>query len=83
MKRTKETYFRDFPTEAETNTISGCREFEGEDLSKCFLIKNTTQEDSFSKTNRSSGSTNKSKKKDKEKNNKNMKINSMTTKPLN
>lgn len=29
MKRTKETYFRDFPTESETNQMSGCREFEG------------------------------------------------------
>jgi hypothetical protein len=34
MKRTKETYFRDFPTEAKNAESSGCREFEGEDLSK-------------------------------------------------
>lgn len=38
MKRTKETYFRDFPTESETNQMSGCREFEGQDLSKFILI---------------------------------------------
>jgi hypothetical protein len=33
MKRTKETYFRNFPNEVETQQMSGCREFEGEDLS--------------------------------------------------
>lgn len=38
MKRTKETYFRNFPNEADNNEISGCREFEGEDLSMPMLI---------------------------------------------
>ena len=38
MKRTKETYFRNFPTENETHFLSGCREFEGEDLSTYCLI---------------------------------------------
>ena len=33
MKKVKETYFRNLPTESETKMMSGCREFEGEDLS--------------------------------------------------
>lgn len=36
MKRTKETYFRNFPSEPETYQMSGCREFEGEDLSNFY-----------------------------------------------
>ena len=33
MKKTKETFFRGLPSENETREMSGCREFEGEDLS--------------------------------------------------
>jgi hypothetical protein len=33
MKRTKETYFKEQPAWVERETVSGCREFDGEDLS--------------------------------------------------
>lgn len=39
MKRTKETYFRDFPKEQDVKMMSGCREFEGEDLSNSYIIR--------------------------------------------
>lgn len=38
MKRTKEAYFRDHPNWMDMETVSGCREFGGEDLRKYILI---------------------------------------------
>ena len=71
MKRTKETYFRDFPTQAGTNELSGCREFEGEDLSITLFMQNMMPEKNSSKTNKSNGWINKSKRKDNDRKGKN------------
>lgn len=74
MKRTKETYFREFPSEAGTNELSGCREFEGEDLSTHPLMQNMTPGRSSSRTSRSSGWTSKSRRSASARNKRNTKI---------
>ena len=71
MKRTKEGFTRD--AQVETN-ISGCREFEGEDLSTTIYIQSMIQENSFSRTNKKNGWINKCSRKDKGKNKKNYRI---------
>ena len=56
MKRTKETFFRNFPSEAQNSEISGCREFEGEDLSKSGDTQSTRRGESSLRISRGSGS---------------------------
>lgn len=40
MKRTKETFFRYHPDWVDREGMSGCREFDGEDLSLLYFLKN-------------------------------------------
>ena len=47
MKRTKETFFRDHPHHTEREGVSGCKEFDGEDLGNAILYMNFCAKQSF------------------------------------
>ena len=83
MKRTKETYFRDFPSENGNVESSGCREFEGEDLSTSIEMQSMMPANNSSRINRRSGSISKCKRKDRNKSNKDSKIRCTLIRPTN
>lgn len=62
MRRTKEAYYREHQNWMDMETISGCREFGGEDLRTRIFIQSTIQEKSSLRINKRSGWTNKFKK---------------------